>query len=108
MPENQIKPKLDKTLSANLFKSTILSAMLYASGMWADPCRKYCCMSISKGRNLRAEWSEESDSRVQKAEVMLGWMHCKIHRQQIDLYSYQVLSKRLDTANCKSSLMMGR
>ena len=67
--ENKVvlKAKLDKTLCAHLFNSTVLSVILYASEtlatqrrknsdwlwhreLWKDPCWKYCCMSTSEAR----------------------------------------------------------
>ena len=66
-----LKARLDKTLSANIFNSTILLAMLCTNKMWAttkkdrewvrprelskDPCWEYPCVSKFEARLFGSE-----------------------------------------------------
>ncbi len=93
-----LKAKVDKNLHNNLLNSTILVAMLYAREMWVTLKKEdqYCCERKSEG------W----DCRIQKMQVLLGQIYCKIHRQQVNLHSHQVVYERLKKTNWKTSMKL--
>ena len=55
-----------------------------------------------KQGNLRAKWREECNHRVIKAEVLRDQTHCKIHRQQVNLWNWQMVSERPETTTQKT------
>ena len=88
-----LKAKLDKTVYANLFNITILSAMLYTSEIWATIRKKEQwqrsmerdILGISLGEQIQTKvMRKESNCHVLKTEVPLGWTSHKVYLQQVD------------------------